>query len=140
VWKGPRTEPSVDEGGLGWLIASTRRERPRISERSMNSCQSQLANNVRSFQHLKKCYNATYVSHITRDLPNLDQEVQSCHPFRSTQSCFSRKVVQMCNKSLHQVCESLVWTLRIDNHGVFGNVVNCQVLHWGDFDGRLRHD
>jgi len=37
VWKGPRTEPSVEEGGLGWSIASTRRERPRISERRMNS-------------------------------------------------------------------------------------------------------
>jgi hypothetical protein len=39
VWKGPRTEPSVDAGGLGWSIASTRRERPRMSERRMNSYQ-----------------------------------------------------------------------------------------------------
>lgn len=37
VWKGPRTEPSVELGGLGWSIASTRRERPRMSERRMNS-------------------------------------------------------------------------------------------------------
>jgi hypothetical protein len=38
VWKGPRTVPSVDEGGLGWSIESTRRERPTMSESRMNSC------------------------------------------------------------------------------------------------------
>jgi hypothetical protein len=38
VWKGPKTLPSVLAGGLGWSIASTRRERPRMSERRMNSC------------------------------------------------------------------------------------------------------
>lgn len=37
VWNGPSTEPSVDEGGLGWLMLSTRRERPRTSERRINS-------------------------------------------------------------------------------------------------------
>jgi hypothetical protein len=37
VWKGPSTLPSVELGGLGWSIASTRRDRPRISERRMNS-------------------------------------------------------------------------------------------------------
>jgi hypothetical protein len=37
VWKGPRTVPSVEEGGLGWSIESTRRERPTMSERRMNS-------------------------------------------------------------------------------------------------------
>lgn len=37
VWKGPRTEPSVDDGGFGWLILSTNKERPRISESRMNS-------------------------------------------------------------------------------------------------------
>lgn len=37
-WKGPRTVPSVDTpGGLGWEIESIRRERPRMSERRMNS-------------------------------------------------------------------------------------------------------
>lgn len=38
VWKGPSTEPSVPSGGLGWLMLSTRSERPRTSERRMNSC------------------------------------------------------------------------------------------------------
>jgi hypothetical protein len=37
LWNGPRTEPSVLEEGLGWSIASTRRERPRMSERRINS-------------------------------------------------------------------------------------------------------
>jgi hypothetical protein len=37
VWKGPRTVPSVVFGGLGWSMASTRRERPRMSERRINS-------------------------------------------------------------------------------------------------------
>jgi hypothetical protein len=37
VWKGPRTVPSVLEAGLGWSMLSTRRERPRMSERRMNS-------------------------------------------------------------------------------------------------------
>ena len=36
-WKGPRTVPSVVCGGLGWEIESIRRERPRMSERRMNS-------------------------------------------------------------------------------------------------------
>ena len=36
-WKGPRTVPSVLAGGLGWSMLSTRRERPRTSERRMNS-------------------------------------------------------------------------------------------------------
>jgi hypothetical protein len=39
VWKGPRTVPSVREGGLGWSMESTRRERPTMSERRMNSFQ-----------------------------------------------------------------------------------------------------
>lgn len=38
VWKGPRTVPSVEPGGLGWSMLSTRRERPRTSLRRMNSC------------------------------------------------------------------------------------------------------
>jgi hypothetical protein len=37
VWKGPRTVPSVEAGGLGWSMESTRRERPTMSERRMNS-------------------------------------------------------------------------------------------------------
>jgi hypothetical protein len=37
VWKGPRRVPSVLFVGLGWSIESTRRERPRMSERRMNS-------------------------------------------------------------------------------------------------------
>lgn len=37
VWNGPRTVPSVEEAGLGWSIESTRRERPTMSERRMNS-------------------------------------------------------------------------------------------------------
>lgn len=37
VWKGPRTVPSVEEGGFGWSMESTRRERPTMSERRMNS-------------------------------------------------------------------------------------------------------
>jgi hypothetical protein len=37
VWKGPRTVPSVELGGLGWSIESTSNERPRTSERRMNS-------------------------------------------------------------------------------------------------------
>ena len=37
VWKGPRTVPSVEDGGLGWSIESTRRERPTTSLRRMNS-------------------------------------------------------------------------------------------------------
>lgn len=37
VWNGPRTVPSVEEGGFGWSIESTRRERPTMSERRMYS-------------------------------------------------------------------------------------------------------
>jgi hypothetical protein len=37
VWKGPRMEPEVLWGGLGWSRESTSRERPRMSERRMNS-------------------------------------------------------------------------------------------------------
>lgn len=37
VWKGPRTVPSVEVGGLGWSIESTRRDSPNISLRRMNS-------------------------------------------------------------------------------------------------------
>lgn len=37
VWKGPRTVPWVEVGGLGCEIESVRRERPRMSERRMNS-------------------------------------------------------------------------------------------------------
>lgn len=37
VWKGPSKLPSVEWGGLGWSIASTRSDNPRISDRRMNS-------------------------------------------------------------------------------------------------------
>jgi hypothetical protein len=38
--EGPRTVPSVLFVGLGWSIESTRRERPRMSERRINSWRS----------------------------------------------------------------------------------------------------
>lgn len=37
VKKGPRTVPSVAGATTGWFMASTRAERPRTSERRMNS-------------------------------------------------------------------------------------------------------
>lgn len=38
VWKGPRTVPWVEDGGLGCDMLSTSRLRPRVSDRRTNSC------------------------------------------------------------------------------------------------------
>ena len=43
VWKGPSTVPSVELGGLGWSIESTSSERPRTSERRINSYMSSIS-------------------------------------------------------------------------------------------------
>lgn len=37
VWKGPRTVPSVLEGGLGWSIESINSDKPSVSDNKMNS-------------------------------------------------------------------------------------------------------
>ncbi len=37
VWKGPRTVPVVEAGSLGRSMESISRERPRMSERRINS-------------------------------------------------------------------------------------------------------
>ncbi len=47
--------------------------------------------------------------------------------------------MQVCNESFHHVGKSLIRTLGIDDHRVFGDVVNIQVLHRRDFDVRRIH-
>jgi len=90
VWKGPRTVPSVEEGGLGWSIESTRRLRPRMSLRRMNSCVALLAGLA---SHRIESVTSSYLPHICTRLPYLRKELYACHPLVEAKACLPRKVV-----------------------------------------------
>lgn len=73
VWKGPRTVPSVLLGGLGWSMLSTSRERPRMSERRMNSWQVLLIMPVsiaRSAVSCKLVLNCLPAEHLYKYVPS----------------------------------------------------------------------
>lgn len=74
------------------------------------------------------------MAHIARNLPDFDQEIQSCHPFCRAQSCLPREVVQMCDQSFHNISQSGIRSLRIDDDSVFGDIVDVQILHRRNFD------
>lgn len=38
--------------------------------------------------------------------------------------------MKVCNEALEDVGETRIWTLRINADGVFGDVIDGQVLHW----------
>jgi len=132
VWKGPSTVPSVLEGGLGWSIESTRRERPTMSERRMNSwglvCQYRVfASNVR---HESSHGMETHLSHICTYLANLGEKLYAGHPLIKAQSCLAGKVVKMRYQPFHDVFQSRVGALRVDTMHVFCNVFNGEILEY----------
>lgn len=65
-----------------------------------------------------------YLSDVAADLTDSSQIIQGSHPFFRTQSCFSRKVMEMCDKPLEDVGETRICTLRIDADGILSNVVD----------------
>ncbi len=64
------------------------------------------------------------MSNIRTNLPNLDQEIERRHPLISAQPGLPREVVQMGYETLHDIGETLVGGLRVDEDGVFGDVVD----------------
>ena len=72
----------------------------------------------------------TYLSDVSTNLTHSGQKLQCSHPFLRTESCFSSKVMEVCNEALEDVGKTKIWTLRIDADGIFGDVIDGQVLHW----------
>ena len=55
--------------------------------------------------------------------------MKCCHPFLSTQPSLSCKVMEMGDQALKNICQTRIIALRIDAHSVFGDIVDCQILH-----------
>lgn len=51
------------------------------------------------------------------------------------ESSLARKVVQVQDEALEDVFRARVLAERVDADGVFGDVVDGEVFHWGDIDG-----
>lgn len=138
MWNGPRTVPSVEWGGLGWLIESIRRERPRMSERRMNSCSSTKMTDwfrvwLACVSHVKisiylSMHMITNLSNIRTYLPHLRQELNSLHPFLRTKSRLARKVMHMRDEPFQDIAGSSIRALRVDLDGVLGDVFDGEVF------------
>ena len=63
-------------------------DRPKMSERGINSCSSLIS-------FMPQGGRKTHMPHITAYLSNFYQEIEHCHPFAGSQSCFSGKTVKM---------------------------------------------
>jgi hypothetical protein len=83
--------PSVLEAGLGWSMLSTRRERPRMSERRMNSCFMLILGDFREVVGVS----TAYLADVGTDLAHGCQELDGCHPFVVAKSGFSCVVMQV---------------------------------------------
>lgn len=70
---------------------------------------------------------AAYISHVTANLPALDQKGERCHPFLSAQTSLARKVVQVRDQPLHNVFEARIFCLVVDLDRVGRDIVNGQV-------------
>lgn len=130
VWKGPRTVPSVERGGLGWEIESTRMERPRMSERRMNSWVG-----LASTLPMRKGEGETYLSHVGAYLAHLGQEEQALHPLVGGEARLARKVVQVRDETLEDVFQTGVLAERVHEDGIVGDVVDGEVFHGGEVEG-----
>lgn len=82
---------------------------------------------------------SAYMANLAGDLPDPHQEVQRCHPFRGAEASLARKVVQMRDEALEEVCEALVASLRVDAHRVLRDIVNVEILHRRSLDLRGIH-
>lgn len=128
----------MELGGLGWSMESTSRERPRMSDKRMNSFLWWLDD---CFMLISFCFQmaegggkwGTYMSHIRARLADCGQEIQRCHPLFRTKSCLSRKIMKMRHQSLHHIFKPLIRALRIDSDGIFGDVIGGEVFHRWDF-------
>lgn len=67
------------------------------------------------------------MSHITADLPDLDEEVQRRHPLVGAQSGLARKVVQVRDQPLQEVLEARIFGLAVDFDGIRRDVVDGEV-------------
>ena len=66
-------------------------------------------------------------------MPGCGQEIDSCHPFFGAEAGFAREVVEVGDEALHDVFHAWVWVVGVGDDGVFGDVVDGQVHHGGDF-------
>jgi hypothetical protein len=119
--------PSVEAGGLGWSMLSTRRERPTTSERRINSYIVNAVNCGPSCLIINMVEGA-YLSHIRTHLPRFRQEIYPRHPFISRKSRFPREVMDVRDKSFEDVLEAWILASRIDQMNIVRNVLNCKVF------------
>ena len=110
VWNGPSTVPSVPPFGFGWSMESTSKERPRMSERRMNSwrqCQrAQLTPvSVMVLSHL---------SDIRTNLSYFGQKEQGLHPFVCAEPGFSGEIVQVYDYAFQDESQPQIGACRID--------------------------
>lgn len=69
----------------------------------------------------------TDMADVTTDLPAADEEVQRGHPFLVAKACLSSKVMQVRNKSRHEVGQAPVIALRVDPDRVRCDIVDGQI-------------
>lgn len=119
--------PSVELAGLGWSIESTRRDRPRTSERRMNSYK--ISGLVEKYCFEKGIGETikTHLPNVTTNLTRLSQEFYASHPFIEAQSCFTRKVMEMSDQTFEHILHARILAQRIDENDIFGDVFNREV-------------
>ena len=68
------------------------------------------------------------MSNIGAYLPTSYKKVQGRHPLVSAEARLARKIVQVRDQPRHEVSEARVAGLGVDAIGVWGDVVDCEVL------------
>lgn len=75
------------------------------------------------------------LARVAAFLPRRGEEIDRGHPFVGGEPRFARKVVQVRHQLRHDVLETLVGALRVNEERVRGDVLGGKVEHWGDCDG-----
>lgn len=118
-------------GGFGWFILSIRRDKPRISERRMNSCRraGQVSNCYLDGAMLGAIQKdiATHLPDVTANLPGLGQEQQRRHPLVGTEAGLAREVVQVSDEPVQEVLQPFIFALVVDPDSIRRDVVDSQV-------------
>lgn len=66
----------------------------------------------------------TYMPHVTADLPDFDEEIQRGHPFVGAQADLSCEIVEMGHQTGHDIFETFIGALRVDDYRVLGDIIN----------------
>lgn len=131
--------PSVELAGLGWSIESTRRDRPRTSERRMNSYNFSGSVEKYCLEEGISETSKTHLPNVTTNLTCLSQEFYASHPFIEAQSRFTSKIMEMSDQPFEHILHACIFAQRIGENDIFGDIFDREVSERWNVERRRVH-